>query len=398
MAGDGQRWDFHNFYNAGTRIWTGQFAALYQPAEPQTVEPMYYVGFPASSLYLAPLGAFRSGIAVRAFKLSCLISMIVGWIVLYPRYREALRGQIPARWLLPLYLAVLLCFEPFWFTFVIGGQSTPHAFALIALFFVAYLNGRNTLAGLCLVLAVLVKPFLVLTLPILLLTGQYRLLFRVAVVGSVVGAASIAIFGWSLHVEWLQIVLQEGARWAAPWTKNASLSAIATNWFVHVEGLGTGRQPMPAALLRIIACLKLLTLLWFAWLALRLHRAGLSGQARREQACTLALMFPLFFSTIAWSHYYQVLLIPLLIFLHAWPKLGRSGRGLMLIMLLATLRANWYPLGKQLGTIEVHTPLQWLFASLYSSGVMLALLLFLLVSYGVLLEASQAHARQQGKA
>ncbi|MFO0839380.1 MAG: glycosyltransferase 87 family protein [Phycisphaerae bacterium] len=388
-SADGQFWDFHNFYNAGLRIYHGNWSELYRPAVPVREVPMYYVGFPLSAWYLAPFGAFSGGIAVRAFKLSCAICLALGAGVLYGPFRHAVRGRIAAAWVMPAYLTGLLLFEPLWFTFPIGGQSTAHAFPFVALFFVAFRAERDGWAALWLALAILIKPFLVLATPLLLALGYWRLLVRVAAIGGAAALLSVAIFGVGLHREWVEIVRQEGERWASPWTKNASLIGIASNWWVHVENMGVGVQPMPPALARIAVGIKLAVLGGFAWLTLRVWRTELTSAARRDQAVLLALSFPLFFSTIVWAHYFQFLAIPILVMI---PLIARGPRGAMILfwlMLAATLRANWQPLSAWLNrAVEVHTPVAWALASLYSAGVLLCLAMVLALHHGAWLRSA----------
>ncbi len=345
-SGAGMYWDFINFYNAGRRLVGGRSAELYAAVDPLFDEPrlpegmLSYVGFPISALLFGPLGFFGPRLALFAFKVACSVAAGLGVAVMVRHVRvTALQGwSAPAAQL--ALCAALVIWEPFWFALTIGGQGTVLAFPLFALAVTLHAERRDWAAGICLALAMLLKPFLAPIGLLIVLVRAWRLLFSVTVSLALLAVASLVLFGWPLHLQWLQAVMQQAARWELPWWINASIATPAiTPW---VEGISSMRPvvPMPVLASRLTVAIRLVAAAVVLARAWTVSRRG-DDRDTREQTLLLGLVLSLCASNVIWSHYLLFVLVPWLVLAARAPRLDRHGQVLVLLLLVSMARANF---------------------------------------------------------
>ncbi len=336
----GSDWDFVNFYNAATRTLHHHITDLYANGRDGADPEQQYVGFPLTAYLFAPLGAFASRLALFVFKALCALCMGTGLTLLYRMCVAPLEAGRPrARFLFWFVLSVAFL-EPFWFVFVIGGQATAVGFLLLVLFARAYLNDELWVAAAWLTPAVLIKPFLVLMIPILVCGGQYRLIRNLAVCGLAAGLLSVAIVGFPLHLDWVHIVLQESsARWSSRWWNNIAPLGIAANFWSYLifDAPHFEVAEAPAAFITIKHVYQATLFATFMWLAYATGRQTIGVIAARTRLLLLALTFAISFAVIVWPHYMQFLFVPLALVFAQPLELPRRGHLLALAILLLSL-------------------------------------------------------------
>lgn len=345
-SGAGMYWDFVNFYNAGRRLVDGRWSDLYAAAEPLFDEArlpegvLTYVGFPISALFFGPLGFFGPRLALLVFKAACSAAAVLGVTVLVHHLRTTALQHWSAFTAFLILVGALLVWEPFWFALTIGGQGTVLAFPLFAFAFTLHVERRDVAAGACLALAMLLKPFLAPIGLLIVLARAWRLLASLVLSGLALALASVVLFGWPLHLQWVQAVLQESARWEMPWWINASIATPAiTPW---VEGMSSMREvvPMPALASRLALAIRLTAVAVVLVRAWTVVRRG-DDRNTREQTLLLGLVLSLCASNVIWSHYLLFALAPWLVLAARAPRLDRTGQALVCLLLVSVARANF---------------------------------------------------------
>lgn len=342
----GVSWDFVNFYNAGRRIAAGQLNELY--AAPLSVggEPvagtglLQYVGFPISAVVFAPLGALPVRWALLTLKTACAACFALGLTIIYKHCRDHVGGIWRSKGSLAIYLILILFFEPFWFVFSIGGQATPAAFLLLTIAVSAHTAGRFWPAAACLSVAILLKPAFALGGLIFLFAGAWPLLSRLAVCLALEGALSWAVFGWQRHLEWAQMIVRESRRWAVPWWNNSSILGAIADYWTHGGIQRLDPLAPPSAFTSLQAALRLLLVVLFFRMMRRAPDSELEREGQRQYEMLMAILFPLFFSTVVWPHYLVIAFIPLLVLTSYFPLLPLRGRLLLTAALLSTMGTN----------------------------------------------------------
>lgn len=390
-SGAGYYWDFVNFYNTGARMVHGEVDNLYRASAPIAGEAplgssrFEYVGFPLSAYVFAPLGVLPPRAALLAFKAAAAACFALGLIILYRYCRDRFAGW-RSDVALCLYLLLILLFEPLWFVFAIGGQATPLIFLLLVLLLWSYTADRLWVSALCLSVATLIKPLLGLMVLIFLMAGDWQLLTRLGGCFAFEGALSWLIFGWERHVEWVRIVLKESSRWAVPWWNNCSILGFFGNFWLYTDEPQFGLTPVPRVFSEVQAVFHLLLIVGFLWMVSRLRRRAGVAENKRQCFVLLAILFPLFFSTIVWPHYLAFALIPLLLFAAQYSRLPAFGRLLIGAAFVSTLRANLWPVTTFLQRVlTIDTPLATFAISLLASGTLILTLILALVYHQYLL-------------
>lgn len=384
-SGTGYYWDFVNFYNTGSRMYHGEGVDLYHVAAPIAGRPpmgssrFEYVGFPLSAYVFAPLGALAPRPALLAFKAACAACFALGLVVLFRHFRLFLGDGWQPDQDLSWCLLLILLFEPLWSVFVIGGQATPLVFLLLAVFLRSYTSDRLWLAAACLSAAALIKPFVGVMVVVFVMAGDWQLLLRLAGCVAVEAAASLLLFGWQPHLEWFHIVLKESSRWAVPWWGNCSLLAFFGNFWLYGGRPEFGLPPVPPMFAGLQVVAKIGLMATFLWLVRSARAAHFSPEEKRNYYVFLAVLFPLFLSTVVWTHYLAFLLIPLLFLLVRYRSLPKYVRVLTVLILISTVRANFWPIMPyMLDAIPVHTVLAKAAVGVYGSGTLILTLILLL--------------------
>ena len=317
-------WDFANFYDTGRRVVAGQLADVYDAsttiagAPPSTTLDFY--GTPLSALLYAPLGLLPPYAALVVFKLVDTLALW-GALLLLHRAGRGHVGDAPAaaaRYAARFAWAALL-FQPFWTVYRVGGQTTPLAFLLLTLGLLAHLRSRAGWAALCFAVAVAIKPAFALGYAFLLLAAGPRFLAFSLLHGAWLGALSIAVAGWPLHLEFLQKMAANSGR-IAPWTYNSSIWIVPAEISRWIAGPGAESLAPPRWL---VLGLQASIVAGCAALAWSTKRRPLPGAARVHQQWMIALIFFLLASQTAWEHYLAVLFLPVAFWLAAWDRAPR---------------------------------------------------------------------------
>lgn len=325
----GSGWDFANFYDTGRRVAAGQFRDIYDPttliagAAPQG--QMAFWGAPVSAWFYAPLSYLPPNAALFAFKLVAVLATAGALVLLYRLTRECVEDQPEARTRFAMLFGfMVLLFQPFWTIYRVGGQTTPLALLLLVLAMTSYVGERYLVTAVWMVLAVLVKPAFLLIPAFLALVSGRRYLVSLIAAGAVVALGSIAILGWPIHREFLEI-LRRGSEKPSPWPFNSSLYIVADAFrsikdSIPVRGSG-GWFP---DLLRM--GLKLSVLATFVAITVRSYRESWPPARRRLFNFLLAIAFCLLISQVVWEHYLALLFMPLAFLVAAWGRLDRGAR------------------------------------------------------------------------
>ncbi|HWQ02855.1 MAG TPA: glycosyltransferase family 87 protein [Candidatus Nitrosotenuis sp.] len=384
LSDAGLNWDFANFYNTGARVFYGETENIYRydapirGQKPELDNRAEYVSFPISAYTFAPLGAMQPRTALMVFKVFCLLCYALGYWLLYRHFAQrAERGNRfdvhPA-----VYLLLILLYEPAWRVFTIGGQSTPLVFLLLVLFLRAYTSGKIWWAALFLSFAGLHKPFLGATGLVFLFAGQWR--FLGALAGTFVAEAllSVVVMGWKLHVEWLNIVLQEGSRWAIPWWYNTSLVGVLNNFWFYLQAGRVEWAPMPPALHYARLALQLALVGVLLWQIRRVQKFSLAPSEQQHWHVCWAIVFILAAPGISWEHYWAFLFIPLLYLLAHFFVLPRALQALTVLGALLTLRARkTFAFSIDQRFLKMDNVFEILLVGLYACGALLAVTLAL---------------------
>lgn len=376
----GSGWDFANFYDTGRRAIAGQIADIYDPASliagrtPQG--NMAFWGAPLSAWFYAPLGLLPPAAALVAFKLIAVVATTTALLLLYRlTRRSAGLSSDQSSWYALVFAVLVLLYQPFWTIFRVGGQTTPLVLLLMVLGLRSYVDGKLFATAGWLVLAVLFKPAFLLVPAFLALVSPPRFALALAGTGAAVAAVSIALFGWPIHREFLEILLR-GADKPSPWPFNSSLYIVADVFRPIADSIPIRRTGgwFPDALRLAIKLAVVGTTVVLAVLASR----QLWAPARRRLfTFLLAISFCLLISQVVWEHYLAVLFIPLSFLVVCWPWLTRGERVHLLVILALCALQNLVLVSFFRDHVPIRSHLGLLAVSLVKAGPLLAYVGFL---------------------
>jgi hypothetical protein len=187
--------DYQAFYNAGIIFNKEAHGRLYdldlQDAlyESQARDSKGSLPFAYAPFFVLPcaLSAHLPYVwGYLAWSLGSILLLCAGYLLAW----KAL--DLPHHWNVAGLLAAL-AFPPFEFYTLRGGQTSAFGFFALALGFFLHSNRREVGAGLAISLLLYKPPLLLLLLPMLAVTRQWRLLF-----GFVAGAAALGLLSWVL--------------------------------------------------------------------------------------------------------------------------------------------------------------------------------------------------------
>lgn len=332
--GQGLKWDFANFYDAGHKVWIGEIHNLYEATAMIDGKPpqgeMAFYGTPLSAILYAPLAWFPPHVALVLFKVQNTLANLAGIVLLYWQCRRFGEVSFGSKALfLALFTTVVAVYQPFWEIYHIGGQMTPTVFLALVLTLLCHIQGRDYLVALCFVLAVAIKPAFVLALAVLTLLSGRRFMTYVAGTGLILGATSIVWMGWPVHEAFLKRILTEIPK---PWLYNSSLTVAFDNFRTLLE---PRPEQFPYVVMSTIVRLGISGL--FMWLFVR-HRSRIpSGPPRRHLDFLIAITTCLLLMPVVWEHYLAFLFIPLSYCLAIYPSLPRQAAYLLGIIFLVSV-------------------------------------------------------------
>jgi Glycosyltransferase family 87 len=320
----GLGWDFANFYDTGRRAAAGQLRDIYDTNSliagraPQGT--MAFWATPVSAWLYAPLAWFPPRTALIVFKLAGTVSFAAGLVLLYRLVRRCADSE----WLAPLFCLAVLVYQPFWTIYRVGGQTTPFVFLLLTGGLLLYLRERYVACACCLLLAVLIKPTFLVVAGVLALVSGRRFLLSLGSVFVSAGLLSLALFGWPIHRQFLDILLR-GAGHSSPWMFNSSLFIVADAFRPIVNSVPVTSEGGSVPILLGLA-LRAAVVASGAALFWRSFRDPLSPDQRRLVRFLLSLTFCLLVSNVVWEHYLSILFIPIAFLLAAAPRLDRKAQ------------------------------------------------------------------------
>lgn len=234
-------------------------------------------------------------------------------------------GWRPTVWAVAPALALLLTWVPLWLH-ILQGQL---GLVLLALFTAAWAAGRRGhagWAGACLGVAATIKLFPALLLGLPALRGRWRGVAAGAGAGLLVTAATVLIAGPRAYIDYLTVVIPNLDRWRPDWI-NASLIGFFARLFAPDAATAPLlASPLLAAVLTAAAGLAVVAaVIW------RTRRAGAEDF---DGEYGLALTALLLLSALTWSHYFVVLLIPLVIWARRFWLAGRAAAGRWVVLVI----------------------------------------------------------------
>lgn len=338
--------DFANYYNTGSRVLHGEARNIYDPhsliaGEPhkiKTYTTVDYAGFPLSAVLFAPLGFFEPQTGILVFKLFCALCLLAGLIFLYRHFADVRAAAANPDGDLVAYLFILLMFEPIWKIFEVGGQATALTFLLLVVFLNFYVRDAKPWGALALSLAILIKPPLALVGFVLLVAGEWQFLFWLGGILSAEGLLSVALFGFGLHLQWLDVVRVKSNYWIQAWPFNASPLSFPSNVMRLARHYTSIERPISVTL--TFVAYRLVLAAFAAYLTRQFVHAAASPVARRRAYALLGIALAISYPGIVWEHYLTFLL-PALIYL-VWRRgsLPVYARWLAFAALLFTVRAH----------------------------------------------------------
>lgn len=308
--------DFANYYDAGNKIRHGEIANLYNPYALINGRPaqstMDFVAVPISAYFYVPLAMLAPPTALLVFKWQNTAAYLAGLLILFFHCRKfAGAGPPDQSRFATLFTILALIFQPFWFTYRVGGQVTPTVFLCFIAALLCHLSGRYFLSALLMIFIILIKPGFAIGIALLALLSGLRFLLYISASGLAAAALSVATLGWAPHVSFLTRAKNHSSAPELFWGNDAFTVALENLRYCAV------REQMTTAVLaldwtRIAISLGLAA--GFFWL-IRLSRQTIpNGAARLHLLFLASLCFGQLLLPVVWEHYLAVLFIPLAYF------------------------------------------------------------------------------------
>jgi hypothetical protein len=328
----GLGWDFANFYDTGRRVMAGEFHNLYDEFSSIAGQPpqgnMRFYGVPLSAYFYVPLSWFGSTTASTLFKLQGCLALAVGLWFLYLHSQQFVTTDGARQgWFAAWFAAAALIYQPFWTIYRVGGQTTPTVFLLLVAALWAHCQGRVLATAFLWTLVILIKPAFVLPAGLLAVASGLPLCLGMAVCGLAAAAVSVALVGWEVHRDFLDLMLTS-AQTSVGWVYNSAATVALENLRLIDDPEPVNLRP--AWLTRFVDAVRLVVGLLFLVNAWRTyHRARAEGRSSARLVIYLtALVFGLALMPIVWEHYLSVLFPPFIYVLAVHDRLPRGARTL----------------------------------------------------------------------
>jgi len=305
--------DFEKAYLYAGRVALTEPSRLYECTRGQC-----FVNIPIVALLFVPFAPLSATVAGILFSAA-------GALLLVAAVRRMARGAAADA---IAWTAILS--GPIYYSVRIG--NTTHMLLLpLMLAFDRLASGSQTMAGMILGAASLLKPPLALFLPYFLLRRQVRAATMMAGFAALAVAASIALFGVELHQFWFrEFVLTQGSR------PIAAYNVQSVNGFLgHLLTRGHLRDWYPIdAGLRFRMLSAGLSAALAGAVAIACGRSGPPrDEAARRVELWLVLCLTVLVAPISWTHYDLLLLIPIAALLSQYASLDRRSRAALVAAL-----------------------------------------------------------------
>jgi hypothetical protein len=269
---------------------------------------MAFWGTPVSAWLYAPLSYVPPHWALVLFKIQNTLACYAALWLLYIHNRQFVDPTPVAQAKFAALFAFLsLLYQPLWTVYRVGGQMTPTTLLLFALGLLSYTQQRLWIAMGALILATLIKPTLSIALFFLMLVSGGQCFGITLALLAGVSLLSLLSMGWSLHVEFLTVLLH-GFRSSFPWFYNSSL-------YVPLENVRLLSEVGSSGAVRDVVCgvietsIKIGVLATFVYLMRQRSVLREAHRARRHFNFLMAVACSLLLPQTIWEHYLALLFV-----------------------------------------------------------------------------------------
>ncbi|HEY3441358.1 MAG TPA: glycosyltransferase 87 family protein [Paludibaculum sp.] len=333
--------DFANYYDAGSKIRYGEVANLYDPYALVNGRPaqstMDFVAVPISAYLYVPLALLAPPTALLVFKWQNTAAYLTGLLILFLHCRQfAGLGPSDQRRFATLFTLLALIFQPFWFTYRVGGQVTPTVFLCFIASLLCHLSRRYLASALLMTFIILIKPGFAIGIALLALLSGLRFLLYFSASGLAAAALSISTVGWPAHAAFLTRAKNHSSAPELFWGNDA-FTVILEN--LRYCALKVQMTVAVIALDWTRIAISLFLAASFFWL-IRLSRQAIpTGSARLHFLFLASLCFGQLLLPVVWEHYLAVLFLPLAYFVACHRYFDREALALVAaIFLLPAVR------------------------------------------------------------
>lgn len=340
----GIKLDFANYYDVGRKAAAGEFAHLFDPFALIGGEPpfghMSFLGAPLTAYLYVPLTWMDPRTGIHVFKLA---GALAEFAALFLIWRECRRLAGPSAQRKGMFFALFawsaLLFQPVQAAFVVGGQTTPFAFLLAVLGWLAFRRDRMALAALAVAAAVVLKPGFGIAAVILFFWSSDRFRVTAALAGAAFVGLSAYVLGLQINLDFFAQTRAEAGFVQAPW--------MNSNPFGWVEALFVPPADFRIDTLREGWLDTLLMSLRLAGAGIVVMSSALLAQGlddpaeRRSAAFSGALLAALVVSPTVWSHYLMLILPQMGVLLAVATRLPGAFRAGLLLVILSSAFQNF---------------------------------------------------------
>jgi hypothetical protein len=300
---------------------------------------MAFWGAPVSAWLYAPLSYVPPHWALVLFKIQNTLACYAALWLLYIHNRQFVDPTPVAQAKFAALFAFLsLLYQPLWTMYRVGGQTTPTTLLLFTLALLSYTQQRWWMAMGALILATLIKPTLSIALLFLMLVSGGQCFSIALALLAGVSLLSLLTMGWSLHAEFLTVLLG-GFRSSFPWFYNSSL-------YVPLANVRLLSEAGPSGAWRNMVCgvietsIKIGVLATFVYLMRQRSVLGEAHRSRRHFNFLMAVACGLLLPQIIWEHYLALLFVCLAYVVACSPHFSREAHLIIAGIFVLSLGQN----------------------------------------------------------
>ena len=262
-----------------------------------------FVNLPIVAFVFTPFALFEAHRAALLYWAFGLAAAALACLLLIRHHRLSVRDGAG--------LAIAFAgFGPLLYSLKEGNTSHVLLAALIGAIMLAA-RGREIAAGALFGLAAVIKPPLLIVGAVAALRGRWRVVMGGAAVCAGAGLASLAVFGWDLHVLWFEEFRAFSGAPLKGFNNQSLAAAIARAFAGPGSFLDWDIAAPPPAATALVAALSLGVVGFGVWAAAVAPQRAPSDAEAFELEVLMAITAALIVSTVSWSHYHVWLLLPL---------------------------------------------------------------------------------------
>ncbi|MFN0115507.1 MAG: glycosyltransferase family 87 protein [Paracoccaceae bacterium] len=345
----GIKLDFANYYDVGQKAAAGEFDRLFDPFAPIAGKPpfgnMSFLGPPLTAYLYIPLTWMDPRDGINAFKFAGALAQFAALFLIWRECRP-LAG--PTRERQALFFAAFawaaLVFQPLQAIFVVGGQTTPFAFLLATLGWLAFRRDRMVWAALAISGAVVLKPGFAIAAIILFFWSSNRFRNAAMLAGLTFVAASGLVLGPDINLAFFTQTASEAGFVQAPWMNSNPFGWVEA-LFVPPEDFRVD-TPRPGWLDTQLLSLRLVGVALLIGFAFRIWRSGIEAAEKRSAVFLTALAAALVFSPTVWSHYLMLALPMIAVLIAIADRLPFAARVTLAVILASSVFQNFLIVSK----------------------------------------------------